>query len=152
MRAKGLIVMARIVNTDVPGFVASLTPFKGNTIEGEWRRSPGWRGYWAEDEVWDAFEADFTGGEDVFVVWSYSTPIAWWSPKFGWVAPAVKYSKTTSRHQNLVMQGIGPRFVETSVDGLSRRRRERQLISEGMDPEAASVMVTLENLPLPEVA
>ncbi len=35
-----------------------------------------------------------------YVVYSYSTPIAWWSEAHGWTIPAVKYSATTSRHQS----------------------------------------------------
>lgn len=34
-----------------------------------------------------------------YVVFSYSTPIAWWSEEDGWTVPAVKYSVTTSKHQ-----------------------------------------------------
>jgi hypothetical protein len=34
-----------------------------------------------------------------YVVYSYSTPIAWWSESHGWNRPAVKYSMTTSHHQ-----------------------------------------------------
>jgi hypothetical protein len=33
-----------------------------------------------------------------YVVFSYSTPIAWHGPD-GWTVPAVRYSITTSRHQ-----------------------------------------------------
>lgn len=35
-----------------------------------------------------------------YVVFSYATPIAWWSAAHGWTIPAVKYSATTSRHQS----------------------------------------------------
>lgn len=34
-----------------------------------------------------------------YVVFSYSTPIAWWSREDGWTVPATKYSRTTSTHQ-----------------------------------------------------
>ncbi len=39
----------------------------------------------------------------VYVVFSYRTPIAWWSGDGGWTMPNVRYSVTTSNHQNLVM-------------------------------------------------
>lgn len=47
-----------------------------------------------------------------YVVWSYGTPIAWHVPNDGdgdderWVIPDVKYSQTTTRHQNLVRTAL----------------------------------------------
>ena len=40
-----------------------------------------------------------------FIVYSYSTPIAWFG-KIGWVIPAIKYSQTTSRHQSIVRRAV----------------------------------------------
>lgn len=37
--------------------------------------------------------------ERAYVVYSYQTPIAWWTKAHGWVIPPVKYSRTTSVHQ-----------------------------------------------------
>lgn len=37
-----------------------------------------------------------------YVVYSYATPIGWWSEKFGWTIPDVKHSATTSRHQSVL--------------------------------------------------
>lgn len=37
-----------------------------------------------------------------YVVYSYATPIAWWSPAGGWTVPDVRYSVTTGRHQGYV--------------------------------------------------
>lgn len=34
-----------------------------------------------------------------YIVFSYSTPIAWWSENHGWSRPDVFYSMTTSKHQ-----------------------------------------------------
>lgn len=39
-----------------------------------------------------------------YVVFSYSTPIAWHTPD-GWVVPPVRYSVTTSRHQGQARLG-----------------------------------------------
>lgn len=41
----------------------------------------------------------------VFVVYSYGTPIAWFTEADGWTIPDVKYSVTTSRHQSSVRRG-----------------------------------------------
>ena len=40
-----------------------------------------------------------------YIVYSYSTPIAWFSDK-GWFIPEVKYSVTTSKHQNYVRRAV----------------------------------------------
>lgn len=36
---------------------------------------------------------------DFYVVYSYGTPIAWWTKAGGWTVPDVKYSRTTTKHQ-----------------------------------------------------
>lgn len=42
-----------------------------------------------------------------YVVYSYATPIAWRIAKTGrWVMPAVKYSVTTTRHQNKIATAV----------------------------------------------
>lgn len=41
-----------------------------------------------------------------YVVYSYATPIAWWSKEHGWRMPDIKYSVTTSRHQSLVRRAL----------------------------------------------
>lgn len=39
----------------------------------------------------------------LYVVWSYSTPIAWWTGTVrGWYAVQQKFSVTTSKHQGLL--------------------------------------------------
>lgn len=41
-----------------------------------------------------------------YIVWSYSTPIMWWSEASGWVVPNIKYSSTTSHHQTYALRGV----------------------------------------------
>lgn len=41
-----------------------------------------------------------------YVVYSYSTPIAWYVPRVGWIHPNEKYSVTTSRHQSKVFTAL----------------------------------------------
>jgi hypothetical protein len=48
----------------------------------------------------------FVHDRPIYVVYSYATPIAWFSPVAGWVVPSVKYSVTTSRHQGIVRQAV----------------------------------------------
>jgi hypothetical protein len=37
-----------------------------------------------------------------YAVFSYGTPIAWWSTKHGWTIPDARYSVTTTAHQGQV--------------------------------------------------
>lgn len=42
--------------------------------------------------------------DDLFIIWSYETPIAWYaSVNRQWHVPAADYSVTTTRHQRLVL-------------------------------------------------
>lgn len=45
------------------------------------------------------------GAPDYYAVHSYLTPIAWYAGG-EWTVPDVKYSRTTTRHQSVVRQGI----------------------------------------------
>lgn len=51
----------------------------------------------------------------MYIVYSYSTPIGWIAPGFGWVVPKVRHSTTTSKHQGLVRRGVVG-FVESLED------------------------------------
>jgi hypothetical protein len=93
--------------------VAARQEFRGNSI---WAtRSPSGSGiiYGRAQEL---YTADATAGELVYVVYSYSTPIAWYTKRGEWVVPAEKYSHTTSRHQSVVRQGVGlPRGAVSAI-------------------------------------
>lgn len=61
---------------------------------------------WAEfgagqlrDEAFRSFCSQ--ANEIDFIVYSYTTPIAWHSPS-GWTCPSDRYSITTSHHQSLI--------------------------------------------------
>lgn len=56
----------------------------------------------ARTDAWN----DFRSSGAAFVVYSYRTPIAWWSEAHGWTVPPVKYSVTTSRHQSQVRYAL----------------------------------------------
>ncbi|GAA1657146.1 hypothetical protein GCM10009765_03320 [Fodinicola feengrottensis] len=55
----------------------------------------------------------------VYVVYSYRTPIAWYTPTQGWTVPAEHYSQTTTGHQNLVRLA-----VDTYRDRLHTKRHQ----------------------------
>ena len=67
--------------------------------------------------VWDCFEPETgrlpeTGvlklhrDQPSYIIYSYGTPIAWWSTATGWFIPEYKYSVSTSKHQNYVRRAI----------------------------------------------
>lgn len=53
-------------------------------------------------EFWSSFDAATHGNATGYAVYSYATPIAWWSPEDGWTMPEVRYSVTTSKHQGRI--------------------------------------------------
>lgn len=83
--------------------VAARQEFRGNSISGTRSVSGAGMIYGRAAELW---RADITAGEVSYVVYSYSTPIAWYTKRGEWVVPAEKYSHTTSRHQSVVRQGV----------------------------------------------
>ena len=46
-----------------------------------------------------------------YVVYSYHTPIAWFSSVSGWYLVSQKFSQTTSKHQNLTRHAIAESLV-----------------------------------------
>ena len=47
-----------------------------------------------------------TDADDFYAVYSYATPIAWFAHGV-WTVPDVRYSVTTSKHQNIVRKAAG---------------------------------------------
>lgn len=54
----------------------------------------------------EVFKRDMAGIR--YVVWSYSTPIAWWSEEYGWHVVRQRFSVTTSKHQGRLYLIEGP--------------------------------------------
>lgn len=47
-----------------------------------------------------------THGRDLYVVWSYGTPIGWAGPGEALTIPEVKYSSTTTKHQGNLRRSL----------------------------------------------
>lgn len=78
----------------IPGKIAAHEAFVGNSMRAE--VSPG---RVAQGQM----PSNFRVPEDAtYVVFSYSTPIGWVEADGTKVVPDVRYSKTTSRQQNIV--------------------------------------------------
>lgn len=82
-----------------PSHIVMLQPFKASNFTG---RSYGNRGCMETAGRLDSREAlkFYAVSEDIrYVVWSYATPIAWWSRENGWYKVRQKFSAATTRHQ-----------------------------------------------------
>jgi hypothetical protein len=73
------------------------TPFRHGNLWAEWTLYPSW----GQLPVPFIRQLKNIPGE-VFVVYSYNTPIGWRSPIVEWTIPDVKYSVSTSHHQNML--------------------------------------------------
>lgn len=90
-----------------PALIAAREEFEASALSAYWSRYPNF-GRMPEDDV-IALKASLkrADGDSLYVVFSYSTPIAWFEPKTGtWNVMGTKYSMTTSRHQSIVRYGV----------------------------------------------
>ena len=83
--------------------VADRVEFRGNSI---WATNTPSGSGMIYGRAAELYTADAIGGELAYVVYSYSTPIAWYTKRGAWVVPEERYSATTSRHQSVVRQGV----------------------------------------------
>lgn len=82
--------------------IANREPFKTSGALFADTYSHGTAGYLSREEL-DAYHADLIDID--YIVYSYSTPIAWHTPS-GWHVVKQKFSPTTSKHQgNLYLVG-----------------------------------------------
>lgn len=95
--------MARIPRANhatSPTFIFQRKEFTCNSMRGRWIER--WQTDTGDlnDEEVEAFNNHFLTGEPMFVVYSYATPIAFWTEAHGWHKVDQKFSVTTSKHQS----------------------------------------------------
>lgn len=128
--------MAKIRNRDAVGRIAAREAFESHT--GNFRGVPWEVGYLGSlPGAWRrAYEA--TQASITYTVMSYRTPIAWYA-EGRWVIPDVKYSQTTTRHQNLVREAISVWQTspsrETARRHASRTRTRAAVARRSEEPE-----------------
>lgn len=85
--------------------IANLEPFKAGSLTGEWVRVSFYSGRLnvSHPELANLCET-LNKGESAYVVFSYSTPIAYATEK--WHTVTEKFSPTTSRHQSIVRKAV----------------------------------------------
>lgn len=83
-------------------FVNSTKSFRG-------LRKPGWP--INTGRLPDKWRVSAQNPANDFIVWSYDTPIAWHHPQTGWIIPDVKYSNTTTAHQNKIRTALHATYI-----------------------------------------
>lgn len=94
-------------NGDADRFIRLLEGFKASNFSGD-RKVPG-EGCRSYGELPYTYIADVQKAD--YVVYSYATPIGWHTPEKHnpagrWTVPSLKYSQSTSRHQNIVRGAV----------------------------------------------
>ncbi len=93
-------------------FIRNRVEFKASNFEGHNGRYYGW------GRLPNPLRARINADKPVYVVYSYTTPIAWLpAGGEGWVVPTVKYSPTTHRHQSAVALAVGEDVTWLNSDG-----------------------------------
>lgn len=107
LKAKGKQMIQRAADDCAPiiGHNSLAARFVQSRPYGGWGMLP-------EDEA-AILERSLERGQ-VFVVWSYDTPIGW-RDHMGWRVPDVKYSVTTTNHQNVLSVAFANRGFYASA-------------------------------------
>jgi hypothetical protein len=63
-------------------------------------------GFLGGGQLADQYRHLYRRERPTYVVYSYATPIAWWSERDDWTIPDVKYTVTTSKHQHHVRMAV----------------------------------------------
>lgn len=88
--------------------LAALEPFRtSGSLRGE--RTNGYPVY--AGRLYDEFLPNLRADEPDYVVYSYSTPIAWHGSR-GWVMPDQRYSVTTSKQQGKIATALAMAGLE----------------------------------------
>ena len=87
--------------------ITSRVPFKAPaTLSGAWEDGPLYLGRMSSKEQTRILE-ETKGAPSVYVVRSYSTPVAWFTDANGWSVTTDKHSVTTGGHVSAIHQVIG---------------------------------------------
>lgn len=97
--------MKQLNQRDAIHYIATRQAFKASALSGEFKNYTPEMGRLNPEEsalIAETFSTD--GG--AYIVRSYGTPIAFFTPLRGWYVVSQKFSVTTSKHQNLVRRAI----------------------------------------------
>ena len=97
--------MKQMNQRDAIHYIMTRQEFKASALSGEFKNYTPEMGRLNSEEsakLAETFSVD--GG--AYIVRSYGTPIAWFTPLKGWYVVEQKFSVTTSKHQNLTRRAI----------------------------------------------
>ena len=97
--------MPAINQRDAIHYIMTRQEFKASALSGGFKVYAPDTGRLNDEEIAKIKETTREAGGAYFV-YSYGTPIAWFTPFQGWYVVSQKFSVTTSKHQNLVRRGI----------------------------------------------
>jgi len=92
--------MKQVNQRDAEHYIATRQEFRASALEG---RVYGVGSGRLDPEEVARYNRDLNSV--IYWVYSYSTPIAWYTPE-GWYTVEQKFSSTTSRHQSVVRRAI----------------------------------------------
>ena len=97
--------MKQMNQRDAIHYIMTRQPFKASALTGEFKEYTPNTGRLNSEES-AKLHQDFAQALDAYVVFSYSTPIAWFTTLGGWYVVEQKFSPTTSKHQNFTRRAI----------------------------------------------
>jgi hypothetical protein len=100
----------RTSNAKASEYIVNRINFVGNNFRGELQSLEPNHGYYPMGQLPDSFRIKLEDQKPFYIVYSYGTPIAWAYMNdrgvIAWEIPALRYSVTTSKHQNLVRRAV----------------------------------------------
>lgn len=97
--------MKQINQRDAEHYISTRQAFKASALSGEFKNYTPEMGRLNPEESAKLYEIFGTEG-GAYIVRSYGTPIAWYTPLSGWYLVSQKFSVTTSKHQNATRRAI----------------------------------------------
>lgn len=100
--------MGRKNQDNIVSAIQRMVGFTIGNVKAEWCSyvSPGRLPREWVDDLTRVTKAARKANVNVYVVFSYQTPMAWYYAPEGWTFPDVKYSPTTTQHQHYIRNGI----------------------------------------------
>lgn len=94
--------MKRVNSRQAMALIADREEFANHTksLRGQKTRHP------STGRLSDEMKRRLHDEEPTYVVFSYATPIGWWSLKHGWTISTDKHSVTTSKHQHVLRSAV----------------------------------------------
>jgi hypothetical protein len=97
--------MKQLNQKDAIHYIATRQEFKASALSGEFKTYTPSTGRLDSEES-AKLALDFSRALDAYVVFSYGTPVAWFTAVGGWYVVSQKFSVTTSKHQTYTKRAI----------------------------------------------